>query len=229
MHVDPERVAALPEPVRRSLTMSGALDRPIPTSVTLTQEGRIKTAPDRGWLPFTAEETFPTDRPGFRWTASVRMLGLPVLRAIDQLADGRGSMRGRVIGLFTAFDETGPHMDQGALVRWLNETMWFPWVWATGLVSWEPVDDSTAVGTVDAGDTSARAEFRFDAEGRVFNFVADRSRGSGVGLTPWSTPITSHRSFDGVELPAGGTAIWHLDEGDFAYIELEVTSLTFEA
>ena len=38
------------------------------------------------------------------------------------------------------------------MMRWLNETMWFPAVWTTEVISWESVDDRVAIGSVTVGD-----------------------------------------------------------------------------
>ena len=136
-------------------------------------------------------------------------------------------MRVRLLRLFGVVDEAGPEMDQGAWSRWLNETMWFPQVWATDLVAWEAIDERSALASVDAAGTRVAGEFRFDSEGRVVDFVADRYRdtGSGLTLTKWSTPITRYDRFDGLELPSAGSAVWWLPDRQIEYIRLRVEGI----
>ena len=224
-----EMIAELPVPVRRSLERSGVVGLPIPQQVEVTQTGAIQSSPESKWLDFTARETYSLDPPSFTWDARFKIAGIRVGRATDSFADGRGGMRVRLLGLMTVVDETGPEIDQGSLVRWLNETMWFPAVWATDVISWEAIDDRCARGRVQVGDLAVDAEFHFDDEGRLVNFHALRYRADGddLTLTPWSTPISSHGSFHGVELPVGGTAAWALDEGDFHYIRIEATDVRY--
>ncbi len=45
----------------------------------------------------------------------------------------------------------------------------------------------------------------------------------------WSTPITAYGTFCGLRLPAAGQAVWHLESGDFTYIDLRVEEITYSA
>ena len=228
--IDEERVASLPDPVRRSLSHSGVMGSSVPTSVTVMQRGRIRTAPDARWLSFRAEEVYGVAEPAFTWRAGLRIAGMTLGRATDSLGDGRGRMQVRLLGRFEVVDASGPEIDQGSLMRWLNETMWVPAVWATDVIEWEPIDSAAAAASVSVGGLTVRAEFRFDEQGRLVDFMADRYRGMGENseLTPWRTPITGYRSFDGIELPESGTAVWELPEGPFPYIEIALEDVRYE-
>lgn len=227
--VDAARIGELPSPVQRSLRRSGIVGSEVPTSVIVRQDGEIRTDTDARWLRFTAVEEYQLDPPGFDWSASLKIAGLTLGRATDSLKDGHGRMHVRLLGLFTVVDATGPEMDQGTLMRWLNETMWFPAVWATDVISWESIDESSATGSVRVGDLAASAEFRFDHDGRLVDFRADRYRDveSGFVMTPWSTPLTEHTRFNGFELPSYGSAVWHLQDGPFEYIRIRVTDVRY--
>lgn len=224
--VTDEAVAALPVPVRRSLRRSGVVGAEVPTSVTLHQRGEILLR-DR-WSPFVAHQSYSVDPPGFRWRATVRRARLPFAIAEDTLDDGKGRMHVRLFGMVSVVDATGPEMDQGALMRWLNETMWFPHAWAT-LLSWEPIDDASATGSITVGGVTAAAAFHFDPTGRFVDFHADRYRAtdSGFELTPWRTPITAHGSFGGLEVPSAGHAIWKVDDRAEEYIRLQITRIHY--
>ena len=69
------------------------------------------------------------------------------------------------------------------------------------------------------------------SQDRAVDFRADRHRdiGDGFEVRPWRTPITGYASFNGIELPVRGSGVWELDDGDFEYIQLEVTSIRHEA
>jgi hypothetical protein len=217
----------LPRPVRRSLRRSGVIGTAVPERVTLRQRGEILLR--NKWFPFTARQHYMLKPPSFRWTATVRLGGVPFAWAEDSLTEGRGRMHVRVLRLFTVVDETGPEMDQGSLMRWLNETMWFPHVWATDTISWTAVDDSTAVGAVQVGDLTAEAEFRFDGNGRLVDFRADRYRidDGGAEMAPWATPLTAHARFDGIEVPSGGVAVWEPEGQHLEYIRIRLTDIAY--
>ncbi len=225
--VDAARIATLPAPVRRSLERSGVVGTAVPRGVTVRQEGQIRSSADRKWLRFTAHEVYGVDSPEFIWTAALKIGGVTAGRATDSLERGAGRMRVKLLGLFTPVDATGPEMDRASLMRWLNETMWFPAVWATDVIHWEAIDDTSAIGSVTAGGITQQGVFVFDAEGRLLDFRADRERdtGSGFEMTPWSTPVTDYAVFNGIEVPSAGSAVWSLPDGDFEYIQLAITDV----
>jgi len=119
-------LATLPEPVQRWLRWAQVVGKPIPTTIHLKQTGRFKLSETGGWMPFTAEETYTTDPPGFVWKTSMQMFPLVSIIGRDQYVDGHGSIQMRVLGIVPVADAAGPAMDQGALLRYLNETIWFP-------------------------------------------------------------------------------------------------------
>jgi len=228
--VSEESIARLPDPVRRSLLRSGVVGTEIPEIVTVTQEGQIRTSADRKWLRFVARETYTLDPPGFEWSARLKMAGLTTGRAIDSLDHGRGAMKVKLLGLATVVDESGPEMDQGARMRWLNETMWFPAVWASELMTWKPIDGNSAAGSIRIGDEETTGEFRFDDKGRLVDFRANRYRSieDGFVMEPWSTPLTEHQRFDGIEVPSAGSAVWSPDGDDLEYIQIQVTDVRYD-
>jgi len=231
MHVTEELVGQLPAPVERSLRRSGAVGSVVPEGAVVHQFGRIRTSETSRWLRFKSSETYEIARPGFEWRASLKIGPITAGMATDSFRHGEGRMRVKLLGMINVVDAAGPQIDQGSLLRWLNETMWFPAVWATDLISWEPVDDHTALGSVRAGGLTVQAEFCFDDEGRFVDFHADRHRDLGKGqseITPWSTPIRTHARLGGLLLPESGGGVWHLPDGDFEYIQIRATSVTYE-
>ena len=128
-------------------------------------------------------------------------------------------------------DERGENIDQGTLVRYLNEVMWFPTAYLSDYISWEPIDSTSARATMTDHGTTASAVLHFDEKGRLVDFVAERyyAGGEGTSLETWSTPIKEYGEMNGLRIPIKGEGVWKLDSGDFTYIELEVTELEYGA
>ncbi len=228
MNVTEQMIERLPKPVAGSLRRSGVIGTPIPRTVRIRQEGRIRSSAESRWLRFKAQQTYEVAVPGFEWIAKLKMGGLTTAKARDSLRSGVGRMHVKLLGMFDVVDGSGPEIEQGSLMRWLNETMWFPAVWTTELIKWHDGNGDTAFGSVTVGDLTAEAEFVFD-EGRLVDFRADRYRDTGDGyeLHPWSTPLTDHRRMAGIELPVAGSAYWHLPGGAFDYIQLRLTGIDY--
>ncbi len=224
-------VAALPPPVRHWLEASGTVGRPRARTVRLHQRGGMRTARDGGFLDARAEQYFTVDEPGFVWTIDVTMMGIVPVVGRDTSVDGRGRMYIRAGGLVTVADGTGERFDQGTLLRWLGEIVWFPSGALSPAVSWEAVDEHSARATVSHRGTTASALFRFDDRGRVTKLEAKRWF-DGKTLEDWEIPITDWGTIRGVEIPTKGTATWKLapeQGGDFEYYRWEITDVEVNA
>lgn len=223
-----EMPADLPDPIRRYLTYSGVTGRPAVHTVRLKQAGRFRTGPDQSWMDYHAEQYYTVDRPGFIWNATFAQSGIPFLRVRDHYIDGKGNILGKLAGLFTIADAQGEALSQGAMLRYLNEmVLWFPQALLNENITFAPVDeDSAQVIFTDQGK-SVTATLFVDAEGKLTDFVAERYYEAGDAYYPWSTPITRYGEFMGLRLPGGGQGIWKLPEGDYIYIDLDVSELEY--
>jgi hypothetical protein len=146
----------------------------------------------------------------------------------DEYLGGRGSIVMKMLALFPVADEQGEELGGAGLMRYLNEMMWFPAAYFGANVTIAARDDSSFdVSIVDKGMTATATLFVNDV-GEVTNFRARRFNTGSRSLELWETPITAYGSYDGRLLPRAGSAVWKLPAGDLAYIELEVTSVTYE-
>lgn len=221
--LEPRDIERLPPAVRRWLEVSGAVGRPIATIVRLTQRGEMRPALDRPWMPVAAEQLFTVDPPGFLWRVRGKMKGLP-FAGRDRFADGQGHLLMKVASLVRVADATGPEIDQGTLLRFLGEIVWFPSAALSPTITWEGVDAQRARATMRHGGLSVTALFEFDDRGRFSRLSADRymSAAGGSRLEKWVIPITEWRVVRGIEMPVRGNAIWKLAEGDFDYYRWEI-------
>ena len=222
-------LAGLPEPLQRYLTQTGVIGRPRVSTVRLKQEGFFRTKPDQKWMPMRAVEYYSVDPPAFLWHGKIKMLPFLSIQARDQFDAGKGQMLIKALA-FTLGDTRGPELDQGALVRYFNEMMWFPTAFLSGAIQWEAIDANSARGTIRIGETSASAVLHFTETGQFANFVADRymATGGAFSLETWSTPIDEHAEMNGLRLPVSGEGVWHLSAGDFSYIRLRIAELEYD-
>ena len=220
---------SLPEPVRRYLTYTGIVGRPLVGTVRLTQAGRMRPNVGQPWFPIRAEQHYSVRPPGFVWNAALRAGPVPLVRARDQYREGAGSMLITAAGLFPIADATGPEMDQGAMMRYLSEMIWFPAAFLGNNISFEAVDDRSARVTLTDHGRTASATLFFDEVGRLVDLVAERYRtvDGGYALERWSTPVDEYGELAGLRLPVRGRAVWKLADGDLEYIDVTVTALEY--
>jgi hypothetical protein len=220
----------LPEPVQRYLTYTGIVGKPFVGTVRLEQEGAMHPSAEGAWMALEAEEHYTVEPPGFVWDATMRKGILPIARGRDMYAEGEGNMLIRALSLFTVVDARGPEMDQGSMMRYLSEMIWFPTAFLSDNIVWEAVDDDSARVTLTDGGRSVSATMYFDEEGRFRDFVAQRYRTveGGYDLETWSTPAYEYGELAGLKLPVRGGAVWKLAEGDLKYADVTITALEYD-
>lgn len=219
-------VERLPPPIARWLTTAGVVGKRRATWVTLEQEGELRTSPEGSWSPVTAHQVFSIDPPGFAWHADVSMKGLPV-RGLDRWVDGKGRMQISLGGLVPLVDAADERIDEGTLLRWLGEIVWFPSAALSPHITWEPIDAKQARATLAYGGRSASAVFTIDDLGRFRSLEAMRFLGTGetAKRERWFIPATSWRRIDGVEVPIEGEVTWKLAAGDFTYFRWRILDI----
>ena len=220
----------LPVPIQRHLTYAITTAAPSVRIARLRHAGTFRTGPDQRWSPIVGEQYFSTCRPGFVWFASMRVAPLVWIQARDRLVNGRGDMLIKPLSAFAIADVTGPEIDQGAALRWLAETLWFPYALAADAVTWDAIDARSARASLRTGGASVQAIFEIDTDGRIVHLQAERFRDLGGGrsvLTPWSGRYSDYAEFGGFHVPSSVEVTWDLPDGPFSYARFKVTALEY--
>lgn len=227
--VTEDMLGDLPEPVQRYLRYTGIVEKPFVRTARLEQKGSMYLGSKQGWVPLDAEEHYTVQPPGFVWDVTIHKGPLPIARGRDMYAGGEGRMLIKAGSLFTVVDDKGPEMDQGSMMRYLSEMIWFPTAFLDDKISFEPVDDESARVTLTDGGKSVSATMYFDEEGKVTDFVAKRYRTveGGYDLETWSAPVYEYGELAGLKLPLRGGAVWKLPEGDLKYADITITHLEY--
>jgi hypothetical protein len=219
----------LPEPTQRYLNYTGVVGQPWITTVRIKYEGIFRLAADRPWLPIKADQVYTTNPPGFHWKARLKMFGLWMVNGSDTYKGGHGHMFGKAAGCYTIFDARGAELDQGTMMRYLNEMTWFPIALLSDYVTWQAADDhSLDVTFTDCGQ-SVTARFIIDEVGRLTNFITKRYRENkgSYTLDTWTTPMTEYGTLAGLNLPIRGQAVWKLPTGDLPYADFKLREIEY--
>lgn len=219
----------LPIPVQRYLKYTGILGKAKIETVKLLYKGSFRMRENQRGMPLKVEQYYTIDPPAFVWYGSIEPVPLISVKARDVFHTGKGNMLIKLLGLITVGEDTGPEIDQGTLVRYLSELIWFPSAALCDYIRWEPIDINSAKATIDYRGVNGSAVFHFNEKGEITNVVANRymtDSGEHV-LRKWSTPILDYMEANGVRVPSKGRAVWHLSSRDFTYIELEVTHIEY--
>ena len=220
----------LPEIVQKWLQTSGAAAHSEIRTVRLEQQGKMRTAPNGKWMKFTAVQNFSVNIPAFVWQAEVQAFPGVALSGRDKLRDGHGEMLIKALSLVPVANQKGnDKVDSGSLLRYLGEICWFPTAARTSYMTWQEVGPTSAVAVLSWNDMKVQGVFHFSPAGQWFSFEATRYYGSGKDARPerWHIDILENSSFDGILVPLKCRVTWKLPEADFPWLELQVTSLTY--
>ncbi|OWY24997.1 hypothetical protein C7N43_17415 [Sphingobacteriales bacterium UPWRP_1] len=227
-------IAQLPQPVQQWLRQSGVVGKPYADKIQLWQNGTMRTTQNGKWMPFEARQWFATVQPAFLWQTEVKMMPGVFLVGRDKYENGKGNMLIKALSLFTVANAKGPETDQGTLVRYLAEIVWFPSAALSKYIQWEATGSNAAKATMTYGGTTASVLFRFSDDGKVLACEAKRyyTRNNGATLEDWHVEIdpNSYKTFQpGITIPVRSGVTWKLKEGDFNWLKVEVTQILYNA
>ncbi|MES1204710.1 MAG: DUF6544 family protein [Pseudomonadota bacterium] len=219
-----------PPPVRRWLAASGIVGRGRAKRVRLRQEGLLRTSPEGSWMPAQARQEFTVDEPAFVWAVDVTMGHVLPVVGRDSYLGGHGRMLIKAAGLVTVVDGQGAKIDQGTMLRYLGEIVWFPSAALAPYIRWEAIDDARATATMTHAGSSVSAVFTFDEQGRMVRLTAKRYSGAGndAVLENWEVPAHKWGRLDGILIPVEGSVVWKRAAGDFDYFRWRITELEIE-
>lgn len=224
-----EDLRGIPDNIKNWLKSSGVVGRERILSVKLKQIADMRLSKDKPWMPVEATQYFTTEKPGFIWKANIKMAPLFHISGRDKYENGKGNMMIKILSLFTVADSSGEKIDQGTLLRYLAETMWFPTAALSDYIKWEKIDQNNAQATMSYGDIEASGVFTFNDRGEVVNFEAERygDFDGDIRMETWTIPVRDYKEFDGIRIPTKGNVTWKLESGDFNWFNFEIVELEY--
>jgi len=223
--------ADLPAPVRRYFGAVLTEGRSHVRTARLDQRGEFRLGgPSGSWKPMTATQHYAVDPPGFVWDATVDVAPLVPARVVDAYERGEGSLRALVYSTVpVAAADPGPALDEGELLRYLAEAVWFPTALlpAAG-VEWTAVDERAARATLADRGSTAAAVFHFDEEGLVERVAVDeRYRQETDDYAPWTGRFGRYRWIDGLRVPTEASVEWTTPEGPLSYWRAQIAAVEY--
>ncbi len=217
----------LPKNVQKWLKYCNVTGKEKINNVRLQQEAEMRLERDKPWMPVKAEQYFTTDNPGFIWKADIKVAPFFHIAGRDKYYKGKGHMLIKLMSLFTVADSKGKEMDQGTLLRFLAESVWFPTAALSDYIEWEEINSRSAKATMSYGGITASGVFKFNDKGEVINFSAERYKeeDGNYSLKIWTINMEKYKEFNGIKIPTQGEVTWELDEGDFTWFKFEIVDI----
>lgn len=239
LHIGPktyseDELVGLPAPVQRYFRAVLTAGQPIVAAARVEHTGTFNMSEaGQQWKPFTSTQRVITLRPGFLWDARIALMPGLTARVHDAYIAGEGILHAALFGLFSLANMRGtPEMAQGELMRFFAEAAWYPTALLPSQgVQWTAVDDSSAKGTLQDGETVLTLLFRFDKDDLIASVRAE-SRGRTAGdsqiPTPWECRYSHYELHDGIRIPKSGEVAWILPNGPHPYWRGDITKISYE-
>lgn len=233
LHVVSEKdLKELPAPVSRWLTHSGVIGKHVPHAVQIRQRGSmLLNRKSTHWLETRSDQYFNVDEPAFLWSVRLNMAGFIPVRGRDLFRNGEGRMEIRLLSLFPMVDQHDEKISEASLQRFLSEIAWFPSAALSPYIHWSPVDQFSALATMEYKQVKGEVLFRFSSEGRIVTCSAQRYQSGGVSgrRERWEVRNLAFGIRNRIEIPLKSEVTWKLADGDFTWYRVEITDISYAA
>ena len=229
-----DEIKSLPQPVQRYLKYSGIIGRERIINAKIHFEGEFKMNKKSDWKKVNGVffDNIPELTRIFYMKMSI--MGIPIVGK-DIYINGKGCMKGKVMSLFTIFNESGMQFDIGELVTLLNDFIFLPSAFLDKRIIWNVIDDNSAKATLKDHGNEVSAVFYFNETGQITNFITidrfaeseDPNSKEKYQRTKWSTPLKNYKKINGINVPTEGDAIWHYKSGEFCYAKFQIKKIEY--
>ncbi len=217
-----EQISGLPEPVQRYFKHVLKEGQPYISYVRLTHDGQFKTGLEKDWVDIEGEQYFTTEKPGFIWKGKTSLFTVR-----DMYISDKGRIIVSLFSLFKVVNGEGAKYDQGELLRWLGESVWFPTnLLPNEYLKWSHIDSLSAGLTFNYNDLSLFYRVSFNEKDEITQLETKRYMGED-NLETWIGKVSDYKMINGIIIPTKIEAVWSLKSGDFSYARFNVKKIEY--
>jgi len=218
-----KQLEGLPDPVQRYFKSVLVENQPYINSVRLTHNGQFKTDIHKNWRDIKGEQYFTTKVPSFIWQGKIG-----ILSAKDMYLHDKGKLVVIFSNLFKIINVQGENYNQGELLRWLAESVWFP----TNLLpsehlKWHAVDDNSAKLTFSYKGMELYYIVSFNENDHIYKLETKRIY-KGDKLRYWIGECYKYKELNGVKIPTIMKASWYLNKTEYNYALFNIKEIEYE-
>lgn len=224
-------IAHLPEPVKKYIRLSGALNHPKVKNFRVEFIGQIRKDEPSGWMPFSSVQYNFLDSSTRLFFMKATMKHLPVA-GYHAYKNANASMDIRLLSLMKVQYSSGKEMNIAETVTFFNDMCCMaPATLIDKRIHWEEEKENKVKVSLMVNSIKITAWLYFDSEGRLSNFISDDRYATLPDGTMkpfrWSTPIRGYKKINGFELPSEADAIYSYPNGDFCYGNFKTVEVAY--
>jgi hypothetical protein len=221
----------LPEPVRKYLRFTGAMNKPKVRNFKVEFAGQIRKDEQSEWMPFTSVQYNFMDASTRLFFMKATMKHLPVA-GFHCFKNGTAFMDIRLFSLFPVQYQTGAEMGVAETVTFFNDMCCI--ALATLIdkrIKWLETQGNKVKAEFANNGIAISAWLYFNDRGELINFVSnDRyavSENGNMKQIPWTTPLKEYRTVGGHQLTGYAETIYAYPKGDFCYGNFRLTAIEY--
>lgn len=221
--LEERQIEKLPEAVQKYLRFTKSPGKPKVKTVKLKQQGLFNIK-GKKWASMKAVQYFNVEGKEFIWKARSGMFSVT-----DQFIQNEGSLVVKILHFLKIAEVKGKQMDQGEILRFLTEMIWFPPAFASDYIQWEVIDSTTSKATILYGDKQASANFYFKSTGELVKISAKRYRETmgSFELNDWEISKLEYKEFNDLLIPYRAEVSWKIENVILPYYKLEITDIKY--
>jgi hypothetical protein len=218
-----KQLTGLPAPVQRYFKHVLTNGQPYISYVRLKHDGQFKSGLKKDWANIVGEEYFTTEQPGFIWEGKTNLF-----TARDMYIADQGTLVVSLFSLFKVADYKGEKFNQGELLRWVSESIWFP----TNLLpsknlQWQPIDINSAKLIYQHKGLSISYTVTFDNKDEIVQMETERYMGD-AGLEKWVVKCGDYQQRGDMRIPITAEVLWRLKAEDFSYAKFRLQNIEYD-
>jgi hypothetical protein len=216
------QLSGLPSPVEKYFRLVLKEGSIYPRAIRLRHGGQFKTALDKPWTPIHGEQYFTTVPAGFIWKGSTNLFS-----ARDMYIGAKGSLEVFLLEALRIVNGRGEKFDQGELLRWLAESVWFP----TNFLqdenrAWFPIDSKNARLIVRVEGLELNYLVSFNDKGEIVALSTKRYMAENLETSVIS--LSGYGEINSVCIPFIAEAGWEIDTKMIPYARFKVREIEYE-
>ena len=189
----------------------------------MKHDGQFKTDLKKDWVNIIGEQYFTTEKPGFIWKGTTSMFV-----ARDRYIDNMGGLTATLFSLINVVDVKGEKYNQGELLRWLSESVWFPTnLLPSEKLRWTDIDSSSAKLSFNYKGLALYFIITFNEKGEISQMETKRYMDE-KRLETWVIKAIRYEEKNEIIIPIEAEVFWRLKEGDFSYAKFKVKTIEYD-
>lgn len=216
-----EDIKHLPIPIQNYLKVTNAIGKPQVRNLKAIFTGKMKYSMNSSWRNIQSEQYNFFDTGERIFLIKSGWFGIP-FEGLHLFSNNNTSMQVKIASLLKVVDAKGEKMRQSETVTFFNDMcLLAPATLINKNIVWEELSPLKVKARFTLRDITIAATLSFNKEAELVDFISEdrylSEDGQHFKNLPWSTPVESHKNFEGQQLIARARACWHSDSGIYSY------------